>query len=155
MHRRAEEARLRSAYDEYKNDEDAVELITEHMPNRNDSSIRHKLRKLGLEIKDPAKWTAEEDQQLLQAYAQYQVCAPLASSVGSASTQGDRFVFVIDAIVARDLFAPAKNTPRKLLNRLKKLGITVEKEAKPAKKRAGFVRTIAAIAHRFQRLVGR
>ncbi len=45
-------------------------------------------------------------------------------------------MFVVDAIVARDIFPPSKNTARKLLNRLKKLGITVEREQKS--KRPGY-----------------
>jgi hypothetical protein len=44
----------------------------------------------------------------------------------------------VDAIVARNLFPATKNTSRKLLNRLKKLGITVEREA-PKPKRSKFV----------------
>jgi timeless len=112
-----EEHRLKSAYEEYKNDDDVVERIAEHMPGRNEKSIRAKLSKMMLAVKDPAKWSEEEDQRLLQAYAKY---------------QGDKYVFVVDAIVARNLFPDNKNTSRKLLNRLKKLGITVEREAPKA-----------------------
>jgi hypothetical protein len=54
-----EESRLKNAYEEYKEDEDAVELITQHMPNRNEKAIRLKLSKMGLPIKDPAKWSEE------------------------------------------------------------------------------------------------
>ena len=54
-----DESKLRALYDEYKDDDEAVELITEHMPNRNEKSIRAKLNKMGLSIKDPTKWTEE------------------------------------------------------------------------------------------------
>jgi len=116
------EDKLRELYIEYHEDEDALAVITEKLQDaieecseRNEASVRSKLRNMSLYLEPPAKWTKSELAELRELYESY-------------VHAGDRNP--LQTIVDDKVFPEKKNTVGKLRNQLKKMGVQVLSKGK-------------------------